>query len=251
MYLSMKKHLLSKSILYVALVKIISAIFEGIVRIIFNNNVKSPDMLDDMKFSLTVYSSIFQILVIAVIFFYSAKQMKHYMGLIPEEDKQEMADLQRNYLGNSLSTLNADSVGILLQLWAMIFIGAELVYDFSSIMYRKFISALIGVLSPDAGDSTFVMLYNMTHGFKYLEILTAILLGVIITGIFLNDNFLKVIATLIAVLFLFSFGLLEMKTFSFLGREIGIVWSSLVYHFTETLGLVLFSLYLQKKYKGL
>ncbi|MBE5861033.1 MAG: hypothetical protein E7301_13065 [Butyrivibrio sp.] len=177
--------------------------------------------------------------------------MKHYMGLIPEEDKQEMADLQRNYLGNSLSTLNADSVGILLQLWAMIFIGAELVYDFSSIMYRKFISALIGVLSPDAGDSTFVMLYNMTHGFKYLEILTAILLGVIITGIFLNDNFLKVIATLIAVLFLFSFGLLEMKTFSFLGREIGIVWSSLVYHFTETLGLVLFSLYLQKKYKGL
>ena len=100
-------------------------------------------------------------------------------------------------------------------------------------------------------DGTFVMLYNMTHGFKYLEILSAILLGVVMTGIFLNDRFLKLSSMAILLVFLISFSALQMQTVYLMGREIGIVWTSLIYHVTETLGLFLLSLYLSKHYKGL
>jgi hypothetical protein len=132
-------------------------------------------------------------------------------------------------------------------------VGAELIYVFTSIMYRRFIGILMDALSLGEGmtDGTFVMLYNMTHGFKYLEILSAILLGVVMTGIFLNDRFLKLSSMAILLVFLISFSALQMQTVYLMGREIGIVWTSLIYHVTETLGLFLLSLYLSRHYKGL
>ena len=135
----------------------------------------------------------------------------------------------------------------------MIFICAELIYDFSSIMYRRFIAILMSIFDQASNltDSTFILLYNMTHGFKYLEILVAILLGIVMTGIFLNDKYLKLASLVILILFLLSFSILQMQTVYLLGREIGIVWTSIIYHFTETLGLILLSAYLSKRYKGL
>jgi hypothetical protein len=175
------------------------------------------------------------------------------MNLIPENDQKEMGDLQKEFLGGNIASLSVSSISRLLQLWAVIFVGAELIYDFTSIMYRRFISILMDALSSGSAlsDGTFVMLYNMTHGFKYLEILSAILLGVVITGIFLNDRFLKLFCLIILLVFLLAFGVLRMQTVYLLGREIGIVWTSIIYHATETLGLIVFSYYLAKRYKGL
>jgi iron complex transport system permease protein len=81
-------------------------------------------------------------------------------------------------------------------------------------MYRRFIAILMDALSGDVAmtDGTFVMLYNMTHGFKYLEILAAILLGVVMTGIFLNDQYLKLASLGVLVVFLLAFGVLQMQT---------------------------------------
>jgi hypothetical protein len=100
-------------------------------------------------------------------------------------------------------------------------------------------------------DGTFVMLYNMTHGFKYLEILAAILLGVVMTGIFLNDRYLKLASLVILTLFLISFAVMQMQTVYLMGREVGIVWTSIIYHLTETLGIIFLSGYLNIRYKGL
>ena len=100
-------------------------------------------------------------------------------------------------------------------------------------------------------DGTFIMLYNMTHGFKYLEILSAILLGVVMTGIFLSDQYLKIASMVILGLFLISFGLLQMQTVYLMGREVGIVWTSLIYHITETVGLIALARYLARRYRGL
>ena len=175
------------------------------------------------------------------------------MNLIPAEDRSEMGALQHEFLGDKIASLSASSVSRLLQLWAVIFIGAELIYDFSSIMYRKFIALLVEALEDTSGlsDGTFVLLYNMTHGFKYLEILAALLLGVVMTGIFLNDRYLKLASLSVIALFLLAFGLFQMQTVSLMGREIGIVWTSIIYHITETAGLLILSLYLTKRYKGL
>ena len=51
--------------------------------------------------------------------------------------------------------------------------------------------------------------------------------------------------------YLLAFGLFQMQTVSLMGREIGIVWTSIIYHITETAGLLILSLYLTKRYKGL
>ena len=56
---------------------------------------------------------------------------------------------------------------------------------------------------------------------------------------------------MILLLFLISFAVIQMQTVYLMGREIGIVWTSIIYHFTETLGIIFLSLYLNKRYKGL
>ena len=254
MYLNIKESILSRSILLTALVKMLAAFVEGNLRfLIRRDETLTPDMLDRMIWNVQTVSSIVQIIVITLIFYYSWKRLYHYINLIPLEDRREMGALQQQYLGKRNATLSAESVSRLLQLWAVIFVGAELVYSFSSLMYRKFIATLMTALAESGGASneTFLMLYNMTHGFKYLEILGALLLGVVMTGIFLSDRYLKAASLIILVLFLLAFGIFQMQTLSFWGREIGIVWTSIIYHFTETIGLVILSFYLTKKYKGL
>ncbi len=254
MYINVKKHILSKAIMLTAVVKLIAALCEGTLRIILRkSNVTSPDMLDIMLWHCQLVISVIQIAITSVIFYLIWRRLSHYMNIIPKEDRKQMGDLQKEFFGENLATLSVSSVNRLLQLWAVIFVGAELIYVFTSIMYRRFIGMLMDALSTSDGmtDGTFVMLYNMTHGFKYLEILSAILLGVVITGIFLNDKYLKIASFVILLLFLLSFGALQMQTVYLMGREIGIVWTSIIYHVTETVGLFLLSLYLSIRYKGL
>lgn len=254
MYISIKKHILSRAILSVAIIKIIAALAEGAIRIFLSNSSSdSPSMLDSMLWTCQIISSMIQILLIFIIFYLSWKRLWYYMNLVPKDDQSEIGLLQQEYLGKNLATLSASSVSRLLQLWAVIFICAELIYDFTSIMYRRFIAILMSLFdqASDLTDSTFILLYNMTHGFKYIEILVAILLGIVMTGIFLNDKYLKIASLIILILFLLSFSILQMQTVYLMGHEIGIVWTSIIYHFTETLGLILLSAYLSKRYKGL
>ena len=254
MYISVKKHVLSKAIMSVALVKLLAAIIEGVLRFFLEKgNSSSPDMLDIMLWHSQLIVSLIQIAITAVIFYVTWNRLNRYVSVIPPEDRKSMGDLQKEVFGDNIASLSVSSVNRLLQLWAVIFVGAELIYLFTSIMYRRFIGMLMDALSTGQAmsDGTFVMLYNMTHGFKYLEILSAILLGVVMTGIFLNDRYLKLGSLAILLLFLVSFGAIQMQTVYLMGREIGIVWTSLIYHITETLGLFLLSLYLSTRYKGL
>ncbi len=254
MYITIKKHILSNCILKVALVKILAALLEGLLRIILQKTSSAtPDMLDIYLWHCQLVISGLQIVAVAIIFYFSWKNLNHYMKLVPKDDQQGFGELQKEYLKDKIASLSVSSVNRLLQLWAVIFIGAELIYGFTSIMYRRFIAMLMDALSEGSGmtDGTFVMLYNMTHGFKYMEILAAILLGVVMTGIFLNDRYLKLASLAILILFLLSFGVFQMQTVYLMGREIGIVWTSIIYHITETVGLAALSFYLSKAYKGL
>jgi hypothetical protein len=237
-----------------AIVKIIAAFCEGGLRLLMKRSTAlSPDMLDIMLWRSQIVISVVQILLTGLIFYLAYRKLNHYIRLFDEDDIKGMGTLQKEYLGDNLASLSVSSVNRLLQLWAVIFVGAELIYVFTSMMYRRFIGMLMDALSLGEGmtDGTFVMLYNMTHGFKYLEILSAILLGVVMTGIFLNDRFLKMASLVILAVFLVSFAALQMQTVYLMGREVGIVWTSIIYHATETIGLFLLSLYLSKKYKGL
>ena len=254
MYINVKKHILSNAILLTAITKIVAALCEGVIRfVVKSNNSLTPDMLDIVLWRSQLAVSALQIVIITLIFFHAYKKLNHYLSLVEKDDRKDMENLQKEYLGDKLASLSISSINRLFQLWAVIFVGAELIYVFTSIMYRRFIGILMDALSLGEGmtDGTFIMLYNMTHGFKYIEILSAILLGVVMTGIFLNDRFLKLSSMAILLVFLISFASIQMQTVYLMGREIGIVWTSMIYHITETIGLFLLSLYLSRHYKGL
>ena len=115
-----------------------------------------------------------------------------------------MGRLQEEVFGTKLSALSADAIRRLLQIWAVILIGVEIVYDVTSTLYREFMLQLFSMelLTGGIFSGGFAVLYNSTHGFKYLGMLIAILLGIMMTGIFLNDRPLKAVAGILTLLFL-------------------------------------------------
>ena len=55
----------------------------------------------------------------------------------------------------------------------------------------------------------------------------------------------------ILLLFILAFTIFQMVTFYTEIKIISIVWTSVIYHGLETVGLMLFSVYLSKHYRGL
>lgn len=252
MYFSKRTHLLSYSIMAAALVRLSGSLIEGAIRTLLKNTVTlTPDMFDTLLWLVQLAISLLEVFFISLIFFLSWRKLKRLRSLVSEDEHEELGRLQREYLGEHLSTLSATEIGQLLQMWAVILIGAEFIYIVTSEIYRKFVINLM-LLSYSGGQYVaFNSVYNMTHGFKYLEILTAIVFGIVMTGILLEDRHLKIAALIITVIFLLSFGIFQMHTLSFSGRYVGIVWTSVIFHLTETVGLFVLSVYLSKHYRGL
>ncbi len=252
MYFSKKTHFLSYAIMASALIRLAGAMMEGIIRMTLSRVAGLlPDMLDTVMWRVQTVSSIAQMALIAVVFFLTWKKLSRFKKLIDEDDHEELGRLQQEVLGEHLSSLTANEIGQLLQIWAIILIGAEFIYYITSVIYRRFILELVLFALSGAEYTSFVSLYNLTHGFKYLEMMTAILLGVVMTAIFLEDRYLRIAAVVIAVVFLLAFGVSQMHTASFSGKEVGIVWTSVIFHLTETVGLFVLSVYLAKHYRGL
>ncbi len=256
MYFSKHKHLLSVAIMLSAVIRLAGSLLEGVVRMIVNRSTNlSPDMMDAALWNAQAIFSALEIVAIFLVFFLSWRKLRRYTGLIDEDDRGELGRLQEEVFGSHLSTLSAESIEQLLQIWGVILAGAEVVYYVSSLIYKRFTTELMLLVLGGGGQVTsytsFVSIYNLTHGFKYLEMFTAILLGVAMTAIFLHDRYLKITAIVITALFLMAFGIFQMQTLSLAGRQIGIVWTSVIYHLTETLGLFALSLYLSRRYKGL
>lgn len=252
MYFSKHKHILSVAIMLSAIIRLTGSLVEGLIRMIVNRNVKlTPDIMDSVLWNVQAVCSLLEITAIAIVFYVSWRKLNRYRSLIDEDDYNEMGRLQEEVFGSDLSSLSVDSIEQLLQIWGVILTGAECVYYISSMIYKRFTTELMLLVLNGNQYSSFVSIYNLTHGFKYLEMLTAILLGVAMTSIFLHDKYLNIAAVLITVIFLAAFGIFQMQTINFPGREVGIVWTSVIFHLTETLGLFGLSVYLSKHYRGL
>ena len=162
-----------------------------------------------------------------------------------------MGKLQEEFLGDKRSTLTVPAVAQLLEMWAVILIGAEIIYTISTIIYRRFTAQLLLMAMGGSQYYTFMSVYNLSHGFKYLEMMTAILIGFFITAIFLKDTKIRVISVIVTIIFLIAFSIAQTNTVTLPGRTVGIVWTSVIFHLTETVGLLIFSLYLSRHYRGL
>ena len=254
MYFGSHKHLLSRALLWAAGLNMLTMGLSSLVRLILRNNTSFlPDMTDNYIWISQLVFSFIRLLVMLIVFIVAWRKVSKYMGVVEKDDLAEMGRLQEEVFGKKISSLSADAISRLLQIWAVILIGTQFVYDITSLQYRKFVNELTLLLANGEmlTGTSFISLYNSTHGFKYLGMLIAILLGVMMTGIFLNDRLLKIITASITGAFLLSFSVFQMYTFNIFGRLIGVVWTSVIFHITETAGIIALSLYLRKKYRGL
>ena len=249
MYLNKKKHILSNYILSIAGLRILITLMTAGFRTVLNRQQISltPDMLEESFWVFQNIMSAGNIILTALIFFIFRKKIRHYMEIIPKQDQKEIE------LKNSVSSLSIKTLNRLIKLWAAIFIGTEIIYSFSSLMYRRFTLVMFATVfaNPEISGDSFSLIYNMTHGFKYLEVLIALIFGIAATGIFLNDFLLEVLPVIVITVFFIAFAVFQMQTITFMGREIDIVWTSVIYHIVETIGLFGLSIYLAKKYRGL
>ncbi len=253
MFINKKTHYLSTSLFLASGIHILANFVLFIVRkIIVSGNFTAPAMVSTLAFTSQIVVSTIMILLMAFVFLSSWLKLQRSLSVVDESDKLQMAVLQQEVMGKDIPALSGESIIELIELWGVILVGVRLVYDICSIVYRRFILDLTGLSSSaGTGGQAFVAIYNNTHGFKYISILTALLLGIFITGIFLHDKLLKMVALFLISIFLLAFVLLGMHTVRIAGYSVGIVWSSIIFHFTETIGLVGLGFYLRKKYIGL
>ena len=254
MYLNNSKHVLSRVLMTAAAINIAAAILAGVLRFIINRNTSlAPDMADGITWMAQMTVSFVQLVMLCVLFFYAFRRLGRYMSTVADDDREAMGKLQEEVFGRkNLPVLSADAIRRLLQIWSVILIGVEFIYDITSSVYREFMMQLFNMelLTGGIFSGGFTILYNSTHGFKYLGMLIAILLGIMMTGIFLDDRILKTVAIVLAILFLTAFSVFQMHTISFFGRSVGVVWTSVIFHATETVGLLTVAIYMRTHYQG-
>jgi hypothetical protein len=263
MFISPKKHILSNTILIAALIRAAEFLISGILRTIRRQSLlmikpDGPSGLVSYIASESGYSriqtvlSLLTVILTAVTFIYALKKTGAYMALIPKEDREDLARLQEEVFGENNSALSAETVRKLLRIWFAILVGAQIMYDISAGLYSSF-TGYLSLATAESGDVTgagYAFLYNLTHGFKYQGMLVALLLGIVVTAIFLSDRSLKLIAYTIAVLFIISSMGMEMAKVTLLGDTLGMVWSSVIFHAMNTIGLAAFAIYMRVRYKG-
>ncbi len=254
MYISRKEHYLSNSILFASFVHTASNLLKFVVRSIVRNYQNAlPDMTDAIIWQCNALASWLELCLISLFMFSIWRELKKKLSVVSENDQLQMAVLQQEVLGKNTPTLMGTTIYQLLQLWACILIGARLIYYICSNVYRNFITDLGAAIASENGltSDKFVSMYNNSHGFTYIGLLLAIQLGVITTGIFLKDRFLKISSIALMSFFLVSFVILGMQTVTFHGYSVGIVWTSVIFHLVETIGLFTVAMYLRKHYIGL
>lgn len=254
MYFSSKIHILSTTLMKIAAANTMLKLLGGGIRFFLRRHIVfSPDMTNGLFNYSSRILTVIQLLAAIYFFYQSWLKLKKYRSLVDEDDYEEMGRLQREVLKDNKSSLNANAIHQLLNIWAVILIGVEIVYDLTSFGYTRFIDQLYILLNN--GDPTsmqlFNSMYNNTHGFKYIGMLIAIILGCVITGVFLQDRYLMVASGVSTLIFLIAFFMIQMQTVTILDRVMGVVWTSVIFHAMQTVGLFCFALYLRHRYRGL
>ncbi len=247
MFISRKNHILTNALLETAAINFGEIAVNAFVRLRYRSNMTmSPDMLNNRINNLQNTATVVRIILTALVFIWAFHKLNAARALVSKDDYSEMAKLQEELNPKGVSTLSSYSVSQLLQIWTFILVGVNILQEMGAFMYQRFIAMLttsVFIINLE----NYLTIYNVTHGFKYIGMLTADIIAVFVTGIFLRDNKLKVASLLVMFAFVGAFALMEMNTITLAGRNIGIVWTSVIYHLMQTAGLLSVALYLRDK----
>ncbi len=142
----------------------------------------------------------------------------------------------------------------LLFIWGIILIPVQLIYDISTLLYNRMLGMIWLILNATYNvnnDVMYSMFYDSSHGFKYMGMFTAIIIGIIMTGVILERRKLIVISVILMAIFMIVFAAINMKTMSLdvLSLNIGINFTALLFHSLMTVGLLVLGIYIIKSYR--
>ncbi|MBO5998822.1 MAG: hypothetical protein J6P87_03960 [Lachnospiraceae bacterium] len=249
MYIQNNKNVLSGTLMLSAAVRILT---DSVSAALHYRATKStlPTFGNAQYWHAQNILSVVQILCTAIVFLAAWRKIRHYRNVLPKEEFAEMAKLQEEVIGDRLASLSSYSIVQLLQVWAVILIGVQIIYDVNAIIYRDMIIDMAGLISTGETGAVFAEIYNDSHGFKYMGMAIAIMLGIYVTGVFLRDRVLKIAVLVTALGFISAFLFFGMQIIQISSIQIGIVWTSVIFHLLETAGLFCMALYIRKHYKG-
>ena len=242
-----KNYILSDSLSKTALLNFLCVLVGAGVRFFFRHAVELRPDMQDMRFTMVGMGiAVVRVLLTAAIFLLANRRIKSVIAnegfADPDKLKEEM-----NPAGSTL--LTAYSTRKMLQVWGVILVAANLLQEFCSRMYQNVIDQLQSYyIGENMVTNEAVSVYNSTHGFKYIGMITALIIGFFVTGVFLNDRKLMILSAVMMVAFAIAFGMFQMFTLRFADRSIGIVWTGVIYHLNNTLVLFLFSHYIRRKH---
>lgn len=244
MYLSNKKHILSNTLIAATVIQFISVIIQLAVQSVMGGQGGMPDAaVWSIQHTVTALSAI----IIIIIFSMAVKKVKGYIGKIDKEDRAMMGRLQEDSFGEGLSALPADMIEKLLFVWGVILTGIGLIETLVLVMYRKLIVDLGAI---DSTGMSMARVYGSLDGFKNLSMVFTLLIGIIITAVMLENRSFTVLSIVIAVLFLAAFSIFDVKKADLFGLTLDAAWSSAVFNVISTVGMIIFSLYLRIRYRG-
>lgn len=254
MYLSKNKHIISIALFISSCITLLAQAVNAVLRLAINRKYSdAPDMLNSVVFKAQHIVAAVEILGICIVFFLALKKLARLKTMFDDDEEREIAQLQREYNIGGISSINVEAMSQLTSIWAFILIGARVIYEIISWLYTAFIEKLYmvsAVSSPEAAEMI-VSIYNDTHAFKYQGMFIAISIGIFITGVFLKDRFLKIFAVVMSLLFVIASYASNMTSINAMGRTIGVVWTSVIFHIFQTIGLMFIAVYLAKKHKGM
>ena len=273
------RHILSKTLLAAAIVDILSAGMNLYCRMARAKSVPAflPFMTDDTLWNDQLVVSVIQVTMTSIVFLTAFMRYSGYRRSVTEleqtgflkemitekagekEDADDAAGMSVSAQeikpeGSRQTTLSVRAILQLLQIWACILIGVRVIYDICVSIYRGYVEEMAGLFSAGGNlnvQEGMVALYNGTHGFKYIGMFIAIILGILVTGIFLKDRFLWIFSAALTGIFMIAFVTLQMGTITIAGRDYGIVWTAVIFHLVQTIGILLLSVYLRRRYQGL
>ncbi len=206
----------------VSILNILEAIAKILFRFVFRTN---PELTENAQ---AVISAV-KLVAVAAVYVYCLYRMKKLYFHSPDVRK-------------------------LLFIWGIILIPIQIIYDFSTVLYKRMLDMVLIILNTNGpsveNDTIYAIFYNSTHGFKYMGMFLAILLGIVVTGEILEKNRLILICGILATVFMFAFSFVKMQTVSLdiLPINIGINLTSMLFHSLTTLGLLILGIYILRKY---
>ena len=140
----------------------------------------------------------------------------------------------------------------LMVLWGVILIPMQLINDTCAALYTRMLETIASVFIQEGVDKDgriFALIYDMSHGFKYICIFLAILLGLVMTAEILERRKLMIVPGVAGVLFMLAFTLLRMESTAIGSIQIGVNWTSLIFHGLNTVGLFGIGMYIERLYR--